>query len=189
MTISIARVGDSLDVASGYGRPTVEPFGLHGLVHVQLHGPDGELKYDEMFENLVTQIGDQVYGERGAGLGGAPAAAVGMQLGTGVTAVAKTGAGAAVVTFVTGSYKALTAAAATALNAETPPGRRITYSALWAAGDATANGISEVVLVNASTTTAQLAATTLARALLSPVVNKGASDTLTVTWAHDLKGA
>lgn len=186
MTISRARVSDKLDVMSGFVRPQTELTLVRGLVHYVLTGPDGEIKLDEVVENLITQIGDQVYGERGAGLGGAPAAAVGMQLGTGSTAPAKTGAGAAVVSFVTGSYKALTGAAASSLSGSS---RRISYSASWAAGDATADGIQEVVLVNSTATTAQLAATTLARALLSPIVNKGANDTLTVTWHHDLLGA
>lgn len=185
MTISRMGMRDQLVASAGFGRPVDDLTVVRGMLHVVLTGPDGEVKYDELVPNLVTQIGDQVYGERGAGLAGAPAAAVGMQLGTGTTAPAKTGAGAAVVTFVASSYKALTAAASSALNGSA---RRITYSALWAAGEATANGIAEVVLVNANTATAQAAATTLARALLSPVVNKGANDTLTVNWSHDVLG-
>lgn len=183
MTLSRLGLSDQMDASAGYGRAPADLAVIKGFLHVVLTGPDGEVKLDEIVENLVTQVGEQTYGERGAGLGGAPAAAVGMQLGTGVVVAAKVDPGASVGTFVTGSYIALSAAASSALNATK---RRITYSALWAAGVATANGISEVVLVNATTTTAQAAATTLARALLSPVVNKGALDTLTVNWSHDV---
>jgi hypothetical protein len=45
--------------------------------------------------------------------------------------------------------------------------------------------VNENVLTNATTA----AANTISRALLSPVVNKGASDTLTITWQHDALGA
>jgi len=59
------------------------------------------------------------------------------------------------------------------------------------AGTATASGLNEVVIVNenvfADATTA--AANTISRALLSPVVNKGASDSLAITWNHTLLGA
>lgn len=183
MTVSRLGLSDHMEASAGYGRAPSDLTVIKGFLHVVLTGPDGEVKLDEIVENLVTQVGEQTYGERGAGLAGAPAAAVGMQLGTDTTAPAKTGAGAAVVTFVTASYVALSGAATSAINSTK---RRITYSAQWAAGVATANGIAEVVLVNASTTTAQAAATTLARALLSPVVNKGALDTLTVNWSHDV---
>jgi hypothetical protein len=56
---------------------------------------------------------------------------------------------------------------------------------------ATVNGLNEVVITCesffADATTA--AANTVSRALLSPVVNKGASDSLAVTWNHTLLGA
>jgi hypothetical protein len=56
---------------------------------------------------------------------------------------------------------------------------------------ATANNIAEVVLTNQSTgtQTAVPEADSIARALLSPTVNKGAADTLAITWNHDILGA
>jgi hypothetical protein len=140
------------------------------------------------FDNLVTQVGDQFYGERAAGVASPPAAVTGMQLGTGSTAPAKTGAGAAIVALAAASLVALTGTPTSALNGSS---RRIVYTALWAAGVATVTGLNEVALVNQSTGTQTVApaANTIARALLSPVVNKGANDTLTVIWNHDLLGA
>jgi hypothetical protein len=141
------------------------------------------------FENLVTQVGDQYYGERAAGIASPPAQVTGMRLGTGSTAVAKTGAGAAIVTYTTGSSIAISGGFPTsALNGSS---RRIQWQTLWGAGVATASGLNEVVITNETpiTNVAGTAANTISRALLSPVVNKGASDTLTVTWNHDLLGA
>lgn len=184
MTISsAARMSDTLISAGGFVRPQSDLAVVRGIVHYVLTGPDGEVKLDETVENMITQVGDQVYGERGAGIGGAPAAAIGMQLGTGVTAPAKTGAGAVLVTPVAASYKVLNPAAG--VSSLSSGVRRITYTAQWIAGEATANGISEAVLVNLATMPA-VAANTLSRALLSPTVNKGASDTLTITWHHDI---
>jgi hypothetical protein len=159
---------------------------IRGFVVVELHGPDGELKYRHSTCNLVTQVGDQYYGERAAGIGSL-AVATGMQLGTGTTAVAKTGAGAAIVTLVASSLVAI----GTPTSSLSGSSRRITYSTTWAAGTATATGIAEVALVNQSTgtQTAAPAANTISRALLSPTVNKGASDSLTITWQHDLLGS
>jgi hypothetical protein len=141
------------------------------------------------FENLVTQVGDQYYGERAAGIGSPPNQVTGMRLGTGSTAVAKTGAGAAIVTYTTASQVAIAGGFPTS----SIPGsaRRIQWQALWGAGVATASGLNEVVITNETpiTNVAGSAANTISRALLSPVVNKGASDTLTITWNHDLLGA
>lgn len=187
MTIDATATRDELVAAAGYGRGDRNPIGVHGTLHVVLTGPDGEIKLDEIVDNLITQLGDQYYGERAAPVAGAPAAITGMQLGTGATAPAKTGAGAAIVTLTANSLVALTGAPASSLNGAK---RRITYTAQWAAGVATANGLSEVALVNQATGTQTVApaAATIARALLNPTVNKGALDTLTVTWHHDLEG-
>lgn len=188
MTISRAAITDAVEASAGYARPVDDHTAIRGWLHVVLTGPDGEVKYDEIVPNLVTELGDRYYGERAAGVGGAPAVVTGMQLGTGTTTPAKTGAGAALVTLVAASLVALTGTPTSALNGAA---RRISHVVSWAAGVATANGISEVVLVNQAvgTQTAAPAANTIARALLSTVVNKGAADTLAVTWHHDLLGA
>lgn len=139
--------------------------------------------------NLVTQIGDQYYGERAAGIASPPAQVTGMQLGTGTTAVAKTGAGAAIVTLVAASLVAIDVSFPTsALNGSS---RRIQFKTTWPAGTATSNGIAEVALVNQSTGTQTVApaSATMARALISPTKDKAAGDTLAVTWSNDILGA
>jgi hypothetical protein len=188
MRIEHARLSDHVVVAAGYQRPTNDQAFIHGSLHVVLTGPNGEIKYDKQLKNLVTRVGDQMYGEQAANVGGAVARATGMQLGTGTTPPAKTGAGAAIVTLVAASLVALNGTPTSGLSGTS---RRITYTVTWPAGTATANAIAEVVLVNQSTGTQTAApeSATLARALLSPTVNKAALDSLTIAWQHDLLGS
>jgi hypothetical protein len=160
-------------------------------VVVERFDENGELI--ERFEghNIVTQVGDQVYAERGAAVSGAPAAATGMKLGTGSTAVAKTGAGAALVTYLTGSNKAFDATypqSAVKLAATSPAttydARKITYKRIYAPGEATsASPITEAVIVNENIATdaTSVAANTLHRVLIAGIAAKAAGDTLTVT--------
>lgn len=186
---SPARISDQLVAAAGYGRPQVDRAGLSGWVEVDLYDEDGNLKLHLAVPNLITEVGDEYYGERAAGIASPPNQVSGMRLGTGTTAVAKTGAGAAIVTYVSGSSIAIDGGFPTsALNGSS---RRIQWKTTWGAGVATASSISEVVITNEASLTdvAGTAANTISRALLSPVVNKGASDTLAVTWNHDLLGA
>lgn len=168
---------------------TVSRAGIIGWGFWELLDENGELKDSGQFTNLITRVGDEYYGERAAGIASPPAQVTGMQLGTGTTAVAKTGAGAALVTLVASSLVAIDGSWPT--SALSGSSRRIQWKTTWGAGVATATGIAEVVLTNQSTGTQTIVpeADTIARALLSPTVNKGASDTLAITWNHDLLGA
>lgn len=165
-----------------------QKIGIWGLVHAQMFDQYGNLKAESYDRNLVTQVGDQYYGERAAGIASPPGQVTCMKLGTGSTAVAKTGAGAALVTYLTGSDKALDA---TYPQSSLSSGRVITWVTTWGAGIATtASAITEVALVNDTLADAtSTAANTIARALLAGIGSKGASDTLVVTWTHTLLGA
>ena len=188
MSTDTSGIRDEVSVERGKG--FADHAGLTGFVTVELRGPDGELKGYFEGHNLVTQVGDQYYGERAAGIASPPAQITGMKLGTGSTAVAKTGAGAALVTYLSGSNKALDGGFPTsALNGSS---RRIQWKRTYAAGEATtASAITEAVLVNdtIATDATSTAANTISRVLITGVGSKGASDTLTVTWNHDLLGA
>ncbi len=167
----------------------VDQAGIRGHAIVELFGPDGELKHREEIDNLVTNIGDQYYGERAAGIATPPDQVTGMKLGTGSTAVAKSGAGSALTTYLTDSHQGIDGT----YPQSSKPGaaRRITWKTTWAAGKATtASPITEAVIINdvlADATSAE--ADTLARILITGVSEKGASDTLAITWYHDLLGA
>lgn len=156
-----------------------------GRVEWKLIGPDGVVKREGVSHNIITQVGDSMYAGRGAGVTSPPNAPTGMKLGTGSTAVAKTGAGAALVTYLTNSHQAFSG---------TPTGAaqstiwRITYAATFAAGKATSAGaITEAVIVNETLADAtSAAAATVARVLLTGIGSKGAADTLAITWTHDI---
>jgi hypothetical protein len=145
------------------------------------------LKQSVPFENLITQVGDQVYAELGSAAG-TPDAPTGMRLGTGATAAAKTGAGAAIVTYTSGSSLAFDATfPQSALNGSA---REITYKRTYAPGEGTDTGIVEAVITNENplTNVQGSAANTVSRATFSSV-NKAAGDTLTITWTHSFEAA
>lgn len=164
--------------------------GLRGYVHAVCRNGDGEIAQELLLENLITLIGDQYYGERASGIASPPAQVTGMRLGTGVTAPAKTGTGAASIgIYIAGSAVAIAAGFPTSSIPGTA--RRITWKSTWAAGVATNAAISEAVVTNETPLTDVIgaAANTISRVVLSPTINKGASDTLDLTWHHDLLGA
>ncbi len=164
--------------------------GITGHGYWEMTNAAGEVIGRGEFTNLITQIGDQYYGERAAGIGSPPAQVTGMQLGAGSTAVAKTGAGAAIVTLLAASLVAIDGGFPT--SALSGSSRRIQWKTTWGAGVATtASPITEVVLANQSvgTQTAVPAANTIARALLAGIGSKGASDVLAVVWNNDLLGS
>jgi hypothetical protein len=149
----------------------------------------GRLDAEGSAANLVTAVGEQMYADRGAGVGSAPAAPAGMKLGTGSTATAKTGAGAQLATYLANSHQAFEAGyPASSLNGAA---RRASYRATWAAGKATSGSpITEVVIVNDTLVNATSAeSATMARALLTgsnAIPGKLSTQALTVTWTHDL---
>lgn len=162
--------------------------GIHGVVLAEMYGPDGELKNRVLTNNLVTATGDQYFAGRAALSSGLPAQVTGFRLGTGSTAVAKTGAGAAIVSYLSGSNKAPDGGYPTAVAGVA------TWRRTYAAGEATSGSpITEAVLntdtiANDNATTAT-AANTIARVLLAGIGSKGAGDTLTLTWAITILGA
>lgn len=158
-----------------------------GLLVVRRLDAHGEVIEECVTRNLVTAVGDQYYAARAALGSGLPAQVTGMRLGTGSTVPAKTGSGAALVTYLTGSNHALDAGYPTAVAGV------VTWKCTWAAGVATtASAITEVVLntdtiANDNATTAT-AANTVARALITGITGKAAGEVLDVVWSHTLAG-
>jgi hypothetical protein len=158
--------------------------GLTGLVTATCFDENGEIRWRVQTHNLITQVGDQYYGERAAGIASPPAQVTGMKLGTGSTAVAKTGAGAALTTYLTGSDVAIDGGfPASSLSGSS---RQIAWQTTWNPGVATtASTITEAVIVNDALANAtSTAANTIARALLAGAGAKAAGDTLVVVWNH-----
>lgn len=153
-----------------------------------------EVLHYERVPNLITQVGDQYYVDRAiAGISGSPVTAgpnqvTGMRLGSGTTAAAKTGAGAAIVTYISGSNQALeTGYPTSSLNVSS---RRVQWRAIWIAGDSTHSAITESVITNETPMTDVIgtAANTIAHVVFT-AINKQAADTLTNTWSQDGLGA
>jgi len=149
---------------------------------------DGVVLRSGRSQNLVTQVGDQLYAERGAAIASPPATPTGMKLGTGGGSASKSGAGAALTTYLANSHQAFDATYPQ--SALSGSARRITYVCTFAAGKATsASPITEAVIVNETLADAtSAAAATISRSLLTGIGSKGAGETLTVTWTHDLMG-
>lgn len=164
---------------------------IKGVVSWAMYDEDGNLKSSGSTDNLVTAVGDQFYAGRAVLASGLPAALTGMKLGTGSTAVAKTGAGAALVAYITGSNKAFDATYPTAVAGVA------TFRRTYAPGEGTtATEIREVVLVTdtISSDATSVVANTVARALLPVAASggpgvKNAGDQLVVTWTHTLTGS
>lgn len=163
----------------------IEKGAIRGVVVAELIGPDGELKARCETHNLITAVGDQYYAGRAALSTGLPAQVTGMKLGTGSTAPAKSGAGAALVTYLADSHQAIDGSYPTAAAGV------VTHRVTYAAGKATtASPITEVVLVtDALANATSSAANTIARALLSGIGSKGAGDSLQITWTHTILGS
>jgi hypothetical protein len=194
MTISEARISDALSIALERARGLVNGVGLVGYGIVELRGPDGKLKQVVPFANLITTAGDEYYAKKGiTGISpanpSAPTAASGMKLGTGTTAVAKSGAGAALVTYETGSNNPFDSTFPSAAAVGGDGGWNASYKTTWGAGDVTETALTEVVIVNdAATDATSTAANTYSRAVFT-AINKGASDSLAITWTHKFLGA
>jgi hypothetical protein len=174
--------------------PPAAPKPFAGSVLIQLFGADGKLKDERKIGNLITTAGDEYYAKRG-GAGVSPAAPAdvtkvdGMKLGTGATAAAKSGAGAALVTYETGSNNPFDSTYPQFVDLASDTGWQIEYKTTWAAGDVTEAALTEAVMVKDATSDAtSSAANTIARVVFA-AINKTASDTLVLTWRHTFNAA
>ena len=159
---------------------------IRGRMAYELRGPDGRIKARGVTHNLVTANGDQYCAKK---LYSAPTAMANMKLGTAETAPDKSGVGSfiAVGDYIAGSAHACDEASPKAGGTNDI----VTFIHTWAAGEATNATINRVAIVDNVTNAGEADAThTLATALLNPrPVNKGASDTLKVTWNITFLGA
>lgn len=145
-------------------------FGIKGKIEIKLWGPDGELKDSRIIKdyiimpNTVTTYGDKLVANR---LSGASLAApTHLAIGTG------TGGGSTNNSLVTElDRNALTSTTqGTGAN-----DNDVIYVGNWAAGDGT-GAITEAGLFNAASGPGMMVYSSFA------AVNKGASDTLQITW-------
>lgn len=175
-----------MDIQEVFNRMKAEnKVGLWGVVVAELRDKDGRLKQRKVVQNLVTAQGDKF---AAAAFYTAAYSGWGMKLGTATTEAAKSGAGSYVAAgdYVSGS--------AQALDNSTPKAGAsadiVQFRRLWAAGEGTNANINRVSIVDNTTDAGEADAThTFAIAVFSGAINKGASDTLTVTWNVTYLGA
>jgi hypothetical protein len=186
---------DALHAAYDAARLLVpDGLGMVGYGVVELIDGDGRTKQLVPFHNLITDAGDlyvagKVIAAIAPASASAPTAANGMKLGTGATAVAKSGAGAALVTYLSGSNVAFDASYPQTANLGAGLGVNSVYRTTWAAGVATSSAITELAIVNDQVTNAtSTAANTYSRALITSV-NKTSSDSLACTYNWKALGA
>lgn len=185
---------DALHDAYALARKFKGELGMIGYGVVALYDGDNQLSYVDPFVNLITDAGDLYYASKAiVGISpatpSAPTAVNGMKLGDGTTAVAKSGAGGALVTYRPASNVVFDASYPQTANLGGGLGVNAVYKTTWGAGVATDAAITEAVIVNdQATNLTSTAPNTISRVVFS-AVSKGSSDTLAITWNHKMLGA
>jgi hypothetical protein len=193
MTSDNLVLRDAFKCAMDLGKRASDGAGLVGYGTVALLDKRGKVLDVEPFLNKITTWGDEYYARRAvAGIGtpniAQPTLMTGMKLGTGTTAVAKSGAGAALVTYLSGSNKVFDTTHPALTDLATDTGWDAVYKTTWNAGEATNGAITEAVIVSdAGTNATSAAGVTIARIVFT-AKNKTADDTLAITWAHTFNG-
>lgn len=186
-------IEDSVQVVLDRHRGARDESGVRGFAVIDLIGPDGVIKQRKVVKNLITDAGDDYEAKKvitsiAPANASAPTAAVCMKLGTGTTAVAKAGAGGALVTYLSGSNLAFDSTYPQTSNLGAGLGVTAVYKTTWAAGVATSSTINEAVIANDNANATSTAANTYSR-ILTGTVNKGAGDSLAITWSWKFLGA
>lgn len=135
-------------------------------VHLVLCGPDGGIKEERRTHNIVTDVGCAHIADQ---LASAPGEAVMSHIAVG------TGTDAAAAGDTTLQTELDRNALTSFTQGAGADDHKIIYVGDWAAGDGT-GALTEVGILNAA-----VAGTLLARTVFS-VINKGAADTLQITW-------
>ena len=158
------RFRDEIETSVGRGAGLEDGLAVRGHVLVEVYGPDDLLRETRTVDNLVVDAGESHIADQ---LSSSPGgAAMGwMAIGTGATAPAF------------GNTALGTEIDRNALTSRTDSATIVTYVANWAAGDGTNSAITEAGIFNQSS----VGGTMLARATFT-AINKGASDTLAITW-------
>lgn len=189
-----ARMVEAFVAAMEMVRNITDLTGLRGYGVVSLFGPDGRLKEVEPFANVITTAGDEYYARRGAaGIGtpniAQPTLAGGMKVGTGATAASKSGAGAVLTTYASGSNRSFDTTHPALVDETGDTGWSIEYKVTWPSGGGSlaANVTEAAVVVDPADNTNSTAAETISRVTFT-AKNKTIDDTLAITWKHTMLG-
>lgn len=140
---------------------TEEQIKATGKLKIEIFGPDGEIKESLNLDNLVVTVGKNFIASR--------------MVGTSAAVMSHMAVGTDGTTPVAGNTTLGTEVARVSLTSGTASGAVATYVASFGAGVGT-GALTEAGIFNASSAGTLLCRTTFA------VVNKGASDGMTITW-------
>lgn len=186
---------DAFDLAVDQMREIQDRFsGIVGFGTIVHTDDRGRLIEAQPFANLITDAGDLYYAGKAIvaispAAPSAPTAVNGMKLGTGTTAVAKAGAGGALVTYLTASNIVFDATFPSTSNLGAGLGVNAVYKTTWGAGVATSAALTEAAMVNDQATNATTTAANTYARIVFTAINKAAGDTLAITWNHKFLGA
>lgn len=170
-----------------------EKSSIKGVIRYTLFDNEGNVKAKGETTNIVTNGGDDYYVDQLSDAGGSVAQA--FFLGTGTANVGKSDSW--VAGYFSGNGTTVAGSGAVAITTHPTGGSENTlrYSGTFTAGYATQNGITRIGLANmvaaadGNGTPNNTTTFFIAHGTINPTVNKGASDTLVVTWDHTFTGA
>ena len=164
---------------------------IKGIIAYKLIDSVGRVKQEGEIENIVTDQGNKYYVDRLSDAGGSVAQI--MVLGTGTAAVATAN------TWVGGYFSNNGTLAGTAgsvtVSTNSGTANSLQYVGTFSAGYATQDGITRVGITNtlasADGNGTPNGTTTffIAHGTVTPTVNKGAADSLVITWNHIFTGS
>ncbi len=158
-------VADHIGLA--HGRGTDDGLKVVGHLRVEVFGPDGESKDFRELSNLVVTTGRDAIIER---LDSSPATSQPTHMAIGTSSTAPAAGNTALGAEIDRN----------ALTSNTASGGVLTMVGNWAAGDGTNSAIAEAGVLNAASS-----GTLYSRATFT-AINKGANDTLQITWTYTL---
>ena len=138
--------------------------GIKGTCHIRLSGPDGEVRDERIIHNTITELMDAHVADQMSDSGDAQIGYMNVGTGSGQGA-ASTGLAVEL------DRNALTSTTQGAAGDDND----VVFVGDWAAGDGT-GAITEAGIMHADNNTSMMAYADFA------VVNKGAADTLQITW-------
>ena len=139
-----------------------EQFKATGTLEIVVTDKDGNIKEVRKLKNIVTDLGKGWIAARMSGTS-TPVAMSNMAIGTGTTAA------------VSSQTTLVTESARSALSSTVVATNTVTYTATFGAGSGT-GAVTEAGIFNAASAGTMLNRTTFA------AINKGASDTISITW-------
>lgn len=153
----------------------VDDLDIQGFVVAELFSVEGDLIDKREVHNLVTTMGKTGIIER---LDSSPTATVPshMELGTGTTAAAV--GDVLLQTFIASSR--------IAMSSNTSAANVLTMVTSWSAGTATNAAITEAGVFSVATANTSSATNPMYSRAVFTAINKGASDTLQITWTYTL---